>query len=137
MLASDTNQRDSSFGSVRAWYTSAGEAWMPTLCRLQRSGSSVRPRGSSVTGGIVASARCSRTGVAGRGRGAPHVSVKWLVPVKTMCGSRQFLSDRRASGSARFLTLLFALHEGDTWSPAHGAVRRAWGAITPAALDSG
>jgi len=63
--------------------------------------------------------------------------VKWLVTVKIVCRSPQLLSDRRASGSARFLTLLFALHEGDTWSPAHGAVRWVRGAISLAALDSG
>src|SRR5881628_3817891 len=70
-------------------------------------------------------------------RGPAHASVKWLVTVKIVYGSRQFLSDRRASGSARFLTLLFALYEGDTWSPAHGAVRWVRGAISLAALDSG
>src|SRR5881409_340291 len=73
----------------------------------------------------------------GRQRGAAPASVKWLVTVKIVYGSRQFLSDRRASGSARFLTLLFALNEGDTWSPAHGAVRWVRGAISLAALDSG
>src|SRR5439155_21700490 len=35
----------------------------------------------------------------GRGRGAPHISVKWLVTVKIVCRSPQLLSDRRASGS--------------------------------------
>src|SRR5437867_1709333 len=79
----------------------------------------------------------ARSGAAGPRRGAAHASVKWLVTVKIVYGSRQFLSDRRASGSARFLTLLFALYEGDTWSPAHGAVRWVRGAISLAALDSG
>jgi len=63
--------------------------------------------------------------------------VKWLVTVKTISETSQFLSTKRTLGSTRFLTLLFALHEGDAWSPAHGAVRWVRGAISLAALERG